>query len=66
MPTVKQLRVMATTLGLKNFNKLRKTELIHKIQATEGNSPCFGTIPNCGQEDCLFREDCLELMAQAS
>ena len=66
MPTVKQLRVMATTLGLKSFNKLRKTDLIHEIQIAEGHDPCFGTIPGCGQEDCLFREDCLSEMAQAS
>ncbi len=66
MATVKQLRVMATTLGLKNFNKLRKIDLIREIQTAEGHDPCFGNIPGCGQEDCLFREDCLTEMAQAS
>lgn len=66
MPTVKQLRVMAKTLGLKNYNKLLKIDLIHQIQTVEGNVPCFGTIPDCGQEDCLFREDCLAMTAQAS
>ncbi|ADK86112.1 hypothetical protein Deba_2758 [Desulfarculus baarsii DSM 2075] len=64
MPTVKSLRLMAKTLGMENFAKLRKTELIRAIQVAEGNAPCFATIGDCGQGDCLFRDDCQEAMMQ--
>jgi len=59
MPNVKQLREMAKDLEIKNIGKLRKEDLIHAIQLAEGNSDCFGKIPDCGEMDCLFRPDCL-------
>lgn len=64
MPTVKSLRMMAKGLGMDNFAKLRKTELIRAIQVAEGNSPCFATINDCGEGECLFREDCQEALSQ--
>ncbi len=50
---------MAKGLGIKNAAKLRKEELIHTIQLAEGHDDCYGRIPDCGQNDCLFRSDCL-------
>jgi len=40
--------------------KMKKAELIRAIQQAEGNEPCFdsGTAAACGQEACLWREDC--------
>ena len=59
MPNVKDLRLMAKALGIRNLGKLRKEELIHSIQLAEGHDDCYGRIPDCGQTDCLFRPDCL-------
>ncbi|MDH4099240.1 MAG: Rho termination factor N-terminal domain-containing protein [Nitrospirota bacterium] len=58
--TVTELKTIAANLGIK-AGKLKKTELIHEIQKTEGNFPCFGTATSgvCDQYDCLFRSDCL-------
>lgn len=58
MPNIKQLREMAKDLNMKNSAKLRKEELIHAIQLAEGNVDCFGKIPDCGHNDCLFYADC--------
>ena len=39
---------------------MSKTELIRKIQMTEGNTPCFGTAEkSCTQQNCLWLEDCV-------
>ncbi len=49
----------ARAMGLKGLSKKRKHELIHAIQLAEGNRDCFGRIPDCGIEDCMFREECI-------
>lgn len=59
MPSIKQIHKMAAKQGLNNIGKLKKDELIRAVQTAEGNSPCFQRIPDCGQDDCLFRGDCL-------
>lgn len=59
MPSVKDLRLMAKGLEIKNAAKMRKEDLIHAIQLAEGNADCFGRIPDCGEHECLFRPDCL-------
>jgi hypothetical protein len=43
-----------------NPAKLKKSELIRAIQQDEGNPVCFttGYKAECGQLDCLWREDC--------
>ena len=43
-----------------NIKKMRKFDLIKKIQVTEGNSACFGSniARVCGQTDCLWFNDC--------
>jgi len=40
--------------------KMKKNELIRAIQQAEGNEQCFdtGKADQCGQESCLWREDC--------
>lgn len=40
--------------------KMKKAELVRAIQAAEGNPQCFetGTSSACGQDGCLWRQDC--------
>ena len=40
--------------------KMRKAELIHGLQAQEGNPQCYDTnfSQDCGQPKCLWRADC--------
>lgn len=53
------VKKIAAEKGIK-VGKLRKAELIQQIQLAEGNDPCFatGNADTCGQELCLWREDC--------
>jgi CMP-N-acetylneuraminic acid synthetase len=55
---VTEIRGKARELGVKNYSKLNKKDLIHTIQVAEGNSPCFLEIYDCRVYDCLWREDC--------
>ncbi len=59
--TVKEIQTMAKNMGLK-VGRLKKAELIRKIQTAEGNIPCFGTerVHYCHEEMCLWRKDCLK------
>lgn len=54
-----EVKKIAASHGIK-VGKLRKGELIQQIQTAEGNDPCYGTgkADSCGQDDCLWREDC--------
>ncbi len=56
--TLNQIRDKARSLGVKNYSRLRKAELIRAIQEKEGNSPCYEAIPGCQQNDCLWQPDC--------
>jgi len=40
--------------------KMRKEDLIHSLQAQEGNPQCYNTnfSQACGQPNCLWRPDC--------
>ena len=40
--------------------KLKKADLVRAIQAAEQNDACFetGKAAECGQGECLWREDC--------
>ncbi|MBU0513138.1 MAG: Rho termination factor N-terminal domain-containing protein [Proteobacteria bacterium] len=60
MTTLNQLKGMAKELGVTNYSRLRKSDLIRVIQVAEGHSPCFHHIPDCGQIDCLFYAECVE------
>lgn len=40
--------------------KMKKADLVRAIQEAEHNELCFGTgkAETCGQDACLWREDC--------
>ncbi|WP_339138407.1 MAG: hypothetical protein WGN25_09030 [Candidatus Electrothrix sp. GW3-4] len=55
----KEIREKAEALGL-NSEKKSKRDLIHAIQLSEGNVPCFRTKTDfCDQTHCCWRDDCL-------
>lgn len=41
--------------------KMKKVDLVRAIQQAENNDTCFetGQAENCGQDACLWREDCV-------
>ncbi len=53
------VKKIAVLHGIKP-GKQRKADLIRQIQQAEGNVPCYdtGASASCGQEQCLWREDC--------
>lgn len=57
LDTVKQI---ARQRGLQAKN-MKKAEIIRAIQRDEGNTPCYNTdaSSSCGQENCLWRDDCV-------
>ena len=55
---LKEIRAKARELEVKNHSRLTKADLIRAIQAKEGNSPCYQTIYDCWQFDCVWRPDC--------
>jgi len=54
-----QVRAIAARMGIK-AGRMKKCELIRHIQQAEGNNACFdtGAADRCGQQECLWREDC--------
>ena len=59
--TVSEIQMKAKELGI-NPGKMKKTELIHTIQTTEGNTPCYGwSNGDCPNTDCCFMADCLKI-----
>jgi len=54
-----QIKEIARQHGIK-VGKMKKAELVRAIQLAEQNNPCFetGKSAECGQEICLWREDC--------
>jgi hypothetical protein len=40
--------------------RIKKIELIQRLQKEEGNESCYmtGQAGCCGQNECLWREDC--------
>ena len=55
---VTEIRTIARNLGVKNSSRLNKADLIRAVQVAEGNSPCYQQISDCGEQDCLWREEC--------
>ncbi len=41
-------------------SKMKKVDLVTAIQQAENNEVCFetGKADSCGQDSCLWREDC--------
>ena len=58
---ITEVKEIAAQRGLKP-GRANKAELIRNIQSAEGNEMCFdsGRAENCGQQACLWREDCDE------
>ncbi len=58
---MQEVRTKARGLGIKP-GKMKKTDLIHKIQKAEGYEPCFGRSGGtCSHVDCSFFTDCMKL-----
>jgi hypothetical protein len=55
---IKETREKAKALGVKNYSKMKKADLIKAIQVAEGNAPCFQEITDCRQYDCCWMGDC--------
>lgn len=58
---VTEIRERARQIGLGQVGRLRKGELIRRIQSAEGNFDCYGSPGRfqCPQKECCWREDCL-------
>lgn len=58
----KEISSIAISMGIKPTSKIRKADLIHTIQRTEGNFACFATAYSgeCDQKSCIWRRDCLK------
>ena len=55
-----EIIMKAQSLGI-NPGKMKKTELIHTIQAAEGYTPCYGkSNGQCSNTECCFIKDCLK------
>lgn len=54
-----EIKEIAKQLDIK-AGKMKKADLIRAIQAAENNDVCFetGKAASCGQNACLWREDC--------
>ena len=57
---IDEIKGIAKEHNLKT-GKANKGELIRAIQQAEGNLPCFASnsAKECGQFNCLWREDCV-------
>jgi len=61
--TMTQIKAKAKTLGVIP-GKMKKAELIHAIQATEGCTPCYGrSNGDCPWLECCWRSDCFKANA---
>ena len=56
---ITSIKSKAKELKVKNYTKMAKNELVWSIQKAEGHTDCFKKIPDCGQADCCFRDDCI-------
>jgi hypothetical protein len=56
---IQDIIVMAENMGIDVVNVI-KTALIRAIQRAEGSNECYMSeeVLNCGQINCLWREDC--------
>jgi hypothetical protein len=56
---LEEIKEIAKRHGIK-AGKMKKADLVRAIQAAEANNQCFdtGASSTCGQDGCLWREDC--------
>jgi hypothetical protein len=54
-----EIREIAKQQNIK-AGKMKKADLVRAIQQAEGNQVCFDSDKSdqCGQDGCLWREDC--------
>ena len=57
----KEILQKAKELKVKNYSRMKKADLIAAIQIAEGHTDCYAKIPNCGEMDCCWREDCQKI-----
>lgn len=59
MINIAYIRKIARQKGVNSW-KLKKVELIKRIQRAEGYDDCFSAprVLTCDRDDCLWREDC--------
>jgi len=57
---VKEIKKIAESRGVE-AGKLKKLDLIRKIQSAEGNNACYKTdiSPTCEESECLWFGDCV-------
>ncbi len=57
---LEEIKEIAKQFNIKT-GKAKKSDLVRTIQLTEGNEQCFdsGRATLCGQDTCLWREDCV-------
>lgn len=62
-----EIKRKAKALGINSY-RMKKTELIQAIQRAENNIDCYGTdrVGHCGENDCLWRPDCLSRSPKTS
>ncbi len=53
------VKKIAKDRGL-NVRNMKKVDIIRTIQQDEGNRDCYNTesAESCGQDSCLWRDDC--------
>ena len=56
---IDDIKVIAKQYDIK-AGKMKKADLVQAIQLAEGNEVCFetGQADECGQTECLWRDDC--------
>jgi hypothetical protein len=56
-----EIRRRALDLGITGAARVKKGDLIRRIQRTEGNFDCYGSPGrfDCPQQACCWRESCL-------
>jgi hypothetical protein len=56
---LEEIKKIAKQYSIKT-GKAKKSDLVRAIQQAEGNDQCFesGGATLCGQDTCLWREDC--------
>ncbi len=53
------IRAKARDVGAPESKGMKKDALIRAIQQAEGYDACYATAPaTCGQDACLWRDDC--------
>ena len=61
MMNMTEIRKKALLLNM-DPGKMKKADLIHAIQAAEGNQQCYGhSHGSCPYTGCCFRSDCLRI-----